>query len=240
MSQSGGFPTTQWTSVQRAGEAGPAGSQALAQLLPHYLHPLRMHLVLQRRLPADKADDLLQAFVAEKVLERNLVGAVERAKGKFRTFLLVALDRFVSNQLRNEHRASRSLESGIDAERIIDAADDAPGPAEIFEIAWARQVLAEAARRMRQECEQEKRKDIWVVFEARVLAPSLDGAEPAPYEHLVEQLSLESVTSARNLTITGKRMFARSMRGVVREYIADEREIEQEIDELRAILSRAT
>src|SRR5690348_17011801 len=61
------FPTTQWTSVARAGETGTLAAQTLAHLLESYLLPLRAHLMIEKRLPPEKADDLLQSFVAEKV-----------------------------------------------------------------------------------------------------------------------------------------------------------------------------
>ena len=236
MSHAGAFPTTQWSGVQHAGQGGAAGAAALAELLPRYLQPLRMHLVLQRRLLPDKADDLLQGFLAEKVLERNLVGNAARGKGRFRTFLLVALDRYVSNQLRNE-RCARRCALGTSEADAADAVDDAPGPAEIFQVAWARQVLADAAARMRQDCRSAGREDIWGVFEARVLSPTLEGAQPLDYGQLACQHHLGSVEAARNLLVTGKRMFSRSVRGVVREYIEDDDQIEQEIADLRQVLA---
>jgi RNA polymerase sigma-70 factor (ECF subfamily) len=239
MSQFGAFPTTQWTGVRDAGIGGTAGAEALARLLPRYLRPLRAHLVLQRKLPADQADDLIQSFLAEKVLERNLVGGAVPGKGRFRTFLLVALNRFVSNQLRNERCAKRSHENGEASAAVEHAADDAPGPAEIFQIAWARQVLADAAQLMRRQCHHDQRNDIWAVFEARVLGPSLEGAEPVAYEELAGSLGLSGVEAARNLLVTGKRMFARSVRGVVREYTGDDAQVDQEIAELRQVLAGA-
>lgn len=241
MSQSSAFPTTQWTGVRHAGQGGADGAEALARLLPKYLRPLQAHLVLQRKIPPDRAEDLLQSFVAEKVLERNLVGGAVRERGRFRTFLLVALDRFVSNQFRNERCAKRSPGCGAAAAEAAEhVADDAPGPAEVFQVAWARQVLADAASRMEQECRSGGRGDIWEVFEARVLAPTLEGAEPVAYEQLAQRHALADVEAARNLLVTGKRMFARSVRGVVREYTGDDGQIDQEIADLRRILADST
>jgi len=69
--------------------------------------------------------------------------------------------------------------------------------------------------------------------------PTLQGVEPVSNEQLAIQFSLSSAHGASNLMITGKRMFARSLRGVVGEYIEDDRLIDQEIADLRAILARA-
>jgi RNA polymerase sigma-70 factor (ECF subfamily) len=233
------FPTTRWTSVERAGGCGPTSSAALGRLVTHYLGPLRAHLILHKRLPPERADDLLQGFISDKVLERDLVGGAARGKGRFRTYLLVALHRFVSNQVRDEHRKRRSPEHLVSLQDAPDAIDRAPEASAAFELSWARQVLADAASRMLDDCRASGRTDVWGVFDGRVLAPTVEGAECVPYERLVEQFGLESVDAASNLLVTGKRMFARSLRGVVGEYTSDASEIEQEIGDLRQILSRA-
>jgi len=65
------FPDTPWSlllSLRRADEE--ARRQTLDLLLRQYLPALRAHL-LARRVPADRVDDLLQGFVADKVIERT-------------------------------------------------------------------------------------------------------------------------------------------------------------------------
>ena len=108
-----------------------------------------------------------------------------------------------------------------------------------FDIAWARQVLARAIDQMRAECVRSDRADLWGVFECRILGPLLDGTEPLEYQALVERFGLASPAQASNVLMTGKRMFARSLRSVVAEYERDESEIDAEIADLRKILSRA-
>lgn len=232
------FPTTQWTGVEHAGQSNTVGRVALSDLLMRYLAPLRAHLVLRRRLSAEEAEDLLQSFIMGRVLEHDLVSAASREKGRFRTFLLVALDRFVSNAIRDRKRHCRSPGQAGSLEDAADVADPQPTPSDAFEIAWAREVLLHAAQRMREACIGSGRPDLWRVFEARVLGPTLHGAEPTPYDDLAEELSIPTAHAASNLLVTGKRMFARSLRGVVSEYIDDESHIGQEIDEIRAILAR--
>lgn len=241
MSQAGSqsFPTTRWTSVERAGGAATISYQALAKLLPGYMGPLRAHLVLHKRFDPERADDLLQAFVAEKVLERGIVADAVRGRGRFRTFLLVALDRFVSNQIRNEGRKCRAPDALLPLEAAAGVADDTPHPSEAFDLAWARQVLALAAERMRDQCDASGRLDVWRVFEARVLSPALRGNEPVPFDILVPDLGLGSADAASNLVITAKRMFARSLAAVIGEYMGEDGEIEQEIAELRQVLAKA-
>ncbi|HSZ58871.1 MAG TPA: hypothetical protein VK797_24745 [Tepidisphaeraceae bacterium] len=233
------FPTTQWTGVERAGQQNTLGRVALGELLTRYLAPLRAHLVLHKRIPPEWAEDLLQSFVSDRVLEQELIASAVREKGRFRTFLLLALDRFVSNALRDGKRQCRSPGQIAPIEHANVAVDPDPTPSDAFEIAWAREVLVQASQRMRNECVDCGRADLWQIFEARVLMPTLQGVEPVSNEQLAIQFSLSSAHGASNLMITGKRMFARSLRGVVGEYIEDDRLIDQEIADLRAILARA-
>jgi DNA-directed RNA polymerase specialized sigma24 family protein len=233
------FPTTRWSLVDRAGEAGPeAGRQALEQLLVRYLPALRTHLIFTKRLAPDDADDVLQDFVAGKILQRDLIARADQDLGKFRTFLLTALDRFLLNHRRQQgakkRAASAAAALGDHAEQL---ADD--GATDCFELAWARQVLAEAVRRMQAECVQSGRADVWAIFKGRVLKPIVDGEEPVEIDELVRRFGLPSAAQASNLLVTGKRMYARTLRSVVAEYARDVAEIEAEIGDLQQILARS-
>jgi DNA-directed RNA polymerase specialized sigma24 family protein len=238
------FPTTHWSLVHRAAADDADGRRALGDLLGRYLVPLRAHLTFRRGLPPDKAEDLVQAFIAAKVLEADLIAAADRDKGKFRTFLLRALDRFVSNQLRDERRLRRSPRGAGEGRWDGDEADlagvpdGALPPDDAFDVAWARQVLVYAARKMRDACRESGRADAWVVFEERVLGPTLEGGEAVPFDRLAQRLGLGSAQQACNLLVTAKRMFGRCLRGVIGDYLHDESEIEAEVTDLRQILGR--
>src|SRR4051812_12470 len=97
------FPSTHWTLVGHAGKSsGESKREALGALLTRYMGPLRSHLVERQCLPSDRADDYLQGFFVSQVMERDLIGKAEQEKGRFRSFLLIALDRYVFNRLRQE------------------------------------------------------------------------------------------------------------------------------------------
>lgn len=181
--------------------------------------------------------------MADTVLERNLVGGAVRERGRFRTFLLTALDRFVSNQLRHANRLKRSPRQpgtllDLDAGATDVPSSEIPTPSGAFEAAWARQVLSNAAERMRDECRTSDRADVWQVFNARVLSPTLEGGEPESYDELVVRLGLRDPAAAANLLVTAKRMFARSLKGVVGEYMGEDGQLDQEIADLRDALAR--
>ena len=77
---------------------------ALEQLLIRYQPVLKAHLVVKKGTSPDEADDLVQSFIQEKILERNLLASFDSAKGKFRTFLLTSFDRFVIDLWRKASR----------------------------------------------------------------------------------------------------------------------------------------
>ena len=160
----GRLPTTHWSLVARAGlHDDDAKREALGELLVRYMPALQAHLVYGKQLNADEAEDMLQEFIASRVVEKGLIGRADRELGRFRTFLLTALDRFLVDQLRARSAKKRSPEGC----RMVDIGDRAEllesrrQPGDAFEVAWARNVIAEALRRMQEECERSGRPDLW-------------------------------------------------------------------------------
>lgn len=234
------FPATHWSLVSRAGvHDADTRRRALEELLVRYLPALRAHLVWTKRLQPADADDLLQEFVAGKVLAKDLLGQANPQLGKFRTFLLTALDRFWLNRLRDQQAKKRSPHSGplvTIGEHAEELAGTAAG-SDAFDVVWARGVIAESLRRMQDECQQTGRGDVWGVFESRVVTPALQDVAPIEYAELISRFHLTSPSQAANLLVTAKRMYTRALRSVVAEYALDENEIEVEVAELREILA---
>src|ERR1700752_2408575 len=91
------FVTTQWSVVLTAARADtPQAQAALEKLCRSYWYPLYAY-ARRRGHSAEDAQDLTQAFFA-RLLECNWVGDADRARGRFRTFLLTAMSRFLADQ----------------------------------------------------------------------------------------------------------------------------------------------
>jgi RNA polymerase sigma-70 factor (ECF subfamily) len=235
------FPATPWSLVGRAGVDDDLDAQraSLNDLLQRYLPALRAHLIYGRRMKPEAADDLLQGFVADKVVEQGIVASADRNKGKFRTFLLAALTRYHVSQIRKEKAQKRAPGDGgeiISYEEYHEPASE-QRPERSFEIEWARQVVAEATRRTQRECEAAGKEKIWKLLKARILDPAVDGVEPLSYQELVDRFSLESPLQVSNLLVTGRRMYLRNLRSVIAEYSRDEAEVDEEMRDLRAIVA---
>jgi DNA-directed RNA polymerase specialized sigma24 family protein len=236
------LPTTRWSLVGRVREESSQGSRpALDELLRRYLPALRVHLEIRRAGTNEEIEDLIQGFIASRILESKLVTTAAQSRGKFRTLLLTSLDRYVIDQRRYASAQKR------DGARNISLVQDMPGvpadnsdpaAASEFDVAWVREVLRQTVKSLRTECEAQNRSDLWKLFEARILRPALDDVEPVAYEQLVAELGFKSPTQAWNALVTVKRMFERALRSIVVEYIHDETLAEEELKDLRAVLCR--
>ena len=236
------FPTTIWSLVRRADhEQSAVRGPALADLLRRYAPAMTAHLVRRKRVPPDRADDLVQGFIADKVLEKRLVGTADPDRGRFRTLLLTALDRYAVST----YRAASAQKRGGGKLTSLEALGDPPaagpgGPADAFDVDWARGVLDQALTRMRLHCTQSGRDDLWDVFCDRLLTPTLERTAPPPYEALVERYAIATPARAANLLITGKRMFARTLKEVIAEYAGDDEDaVSGEMDDLLRVLGQA-
>lgn len=220
------LPTTNWSLVGRAG----LEAEALNQLLHRYSRALLAHLRRKFRLNHDQAEDLLQGFLCDKVIEKGIVEKADQSRGRFRNFLLSVLDRYVLDHIRaqSRHTLGNLKIDPADSSVVLDA----------FTVAWAQNVLAQAIQRTRQHFEQTNKPEIWRVFELRLLEPHLQGAPTPSYALLVRQLDFSSPIHASNALITAKRAFQRIMKEVVGEYVTAVDDIDAEIRDLQWILSR--
>src|SRR5213083_3311319 len=91
------FASTHWSVVLAAGQgASPQAAEALEKLCRTYWYPLYAYVRRRGESPHD-AQDLTQEFFA-RLLARNYLGSVGREKGKFRSFLLAALNHFMADE----------------------------------------------------------------------------------------------------------------------------------------------
>lgn len=236
------FPPTRWTLIAHAQTAQAViNLNAMNDLLAAYAPVLRGYLAQVMRLRPEQAEDLVQDFVARRILEGRLLQRADRTRGRFRSFLLKCFLNFVRSELRKERAAKRGpppaqmLNLDEHAQHIADPRQDRRS----FDSLWARQVLGAALDRLQRECAEKGRPDVWTVFEQRILNPIFSDAPPRPYEDLVASLGLRSPIQASNLLITAKRAFQRALESVVLETVSTGAEVAREIAELkRALASR--
>jgi len=158
LSASPEFCTTHWSNVLTAADRrSPQSTAALERLCRAYWYPLYAH-VRRRGHGPDEAQDLTQEFFA-RLLERNDLAAVSPHKGKFRSFLLAAMNHFLANEWDRARAAKRgggqvllSLdETRMGEERFLHEPAGEAVSQHVFDRAWALTLLDQALRRLESE-----------------------------------------------------------------------------------------
>ncbi len=242
MNQTSDIPTTRWSLIDRVVERQPDAPEALAELLNLYIGALKRHLVVRHQIKSDLADDLLQGFICDRVLEKDLVSHADRNKGRFRSLLLTALDRHVASHWRHVMAKKRSTAGHVPLDSPENQANDLAGqhqdPSHAFDLVWARTILERAIERTREECHAGARPDLWTLLKTRVVGPILYQETPTPYAELIAEFGYENPTQATNALTTAKRKLARHIREVIAEYCGNESEIDDELRDLLQILGQ--
>src|SRR5882762_8964858 len=100
------FATTHWSVVMRAGQIESADATvALGRLYQTYWYPLYAYVRRQGHDPATAQDLVQEVFLA--LLEKNQLAAVEPRKGRFRSYLLAAVNHLLANEWHKRHRQKR-------------------------------------------------------------------------------------------------------------------------------------
>ena len=234
-------PQTRWSLIARIQTDDPrVRENALDELLVIYYPVLRKYLVAGMGLSPDAAADFLQGFVADKVLKKNVLADARPAEGRFRSFMFKVLKNYALDTLRKQRAQKRAPDAAPapDTEALLNVRSADASLEDLYNIEWARHLLAEVVRRMRVECEEKRRLDLWEIFDGRVLQPLLGGEPELSYEALVSRYQFQSPTQAFNALSTAKRMFKRVLEDVVRDTVETEAQVEEEIRELKRVLSK--
>src|SRR6266699_4975599 len=153
----GQFATTHWSVVLLAGQSpSPLAQEALEKLCRTYWYPLYV-FIRRRGYAAPEAQDLTQSFFA-RLLEKKYLSAVDRTKGKFRSFLLAALEHFLANEWRNARAQKRggqfsfiSLDDTAAEQQYLQVSASNASPEKLFEQQWATTLLEQVLVRLREE-----------------------------------------------------------------------------------------
>jgi RNA polymerase sigma-70 factor (ECF subfamily) len=230
------FPSTHWSQLPGAADAQTRDAfERLSAAVSRYYPALLAHLVHIKGIRCVEAEDILHDFMRDKVLGRGLLSQATSGKGRFRTFILTALDRYVVSAHRRKTARKRVPELPPEPAAV---AAELPTPGvdhSCFDRVWAQELIREALRRMEQECAESGRPELWALFQARIVAPALEGSRPLPYEAMQERYALPSPAAAHNLLVTAKRMYVRCLEAVVADYLADDGSVSEELKELRSV-----
>jgi len=228
------FQSTLWEQIAAARTMDEGRRNAvLNELLGRYWKPVYCYL-RQKGYDNEQAKDLTQGFFVEVVLGRELVRKASPGGGRFRSFLLRALNWYAIDKHRQEMRTPKRQAIGTewsgpsgDFEPVEDATPD-----RTFDRVWACELLNEVIAEAQEACRQAGQVKHWEVFGAWDLRPILDGTPRPPMKEICKRLGLESEKAAHNMSVTVKRRFRRILESRVRPLVGCEADVEQEINDL--------
>lgn len=225
------FPSTHWSMLAaQSAEGNGMARSSLEKVCRSYWQQVRA-FVQAKGVPAADADDATQAFFAH-ALERMTFERADRARGRFRTFLLSALDRFLINYRRDAMTQKRgggqmevSLEDAAPEALMSDGAD-----ASRFDREWALALMAAATQRARDELTERGRP--WQVF-----APFMPGGSgEVSAAEAAERLGISEGAFRVELHRLRQAM-KEAIRAEVARTVSSPDELEDELLYLRAVLS---
>lgn len=226
------FFTTRWSVVARAGSGSREAREALESLCAGYWYPLYAY-VRSRGLDHHAAQDAVQGFFA-RLVEKQDLAAADRARGRFRSFLLASLSNFLANawdRERAEKRGGALARLSIDEAQAqsryaVDfAVSDAPE--KLFERQWARELLARSLSALEKEWKRAGREALF----AR-LKPFLTG-EASGMEQAVIASELGFSENAVRIALHRlRKRFGELLRMEVADTVSDPEDVEGELQEL--------
>ena len=239
----GSFETTHWSQIQNARTSDQQLRQiSVNNFIDRYWKPVYCYL-MHKGYKNEDAKDLTQGFFYEIVLGRELIQQAEKTKGRFRTFLLTALDRYATSVYRKNTAKKRLPEHGL--AQLSDAGTPVSPisnlklcPDQAFHYAWATNILDQVFDTVKRAYCTTGRATHWEMFQTTIVAPILDNTEAPPLAELCKKYGIESEKRASNMIITVKRRFSTALKNQLRQYVRSDSEVEDEIKALIEIISK--
>ena len=234
--RSGAFPRTRWTLIASAAGDGPDARLALENLCRVYWPPVYF-FARRRGLSHADAEDNTQAFFAE-LLARGSIFSASADKGRMRTFLLVALKRFMINQHEKATAAKRGngvalmpLDFGWVEGRFLPEPGHSLTPDVEFERQWALRLLDLAFDLVKRETEARGGGELFGELQGLICTGA---ASAAPYSEIAARLGM-SEAGVKSAAHRLRGQFRAALRSVIAETVAEESAIDEEISHLFSV-----
>ena len=231
------FPHTRWSLVLAARQASPESSAALETICHAYWYPLYAYVRRCGKSPHD-AQDLTQEFFY-RLREKRWLDSADREKGRLRSFLIVALKNFMSNE---SDRASAQRRGGGQAHAQFDtafaesrfAADGHTlAPDETFDRQWALTLISLTTARLRAEFAAAGKAGDYDALKNCLLA----GRGAIDYAGVAGQLGV-SEGAARVAVHRLRKRFREIYRQEIAQTLAESADSDAELRHLAAALAR--
>jgi RNA polymerase sigma factor (sigma-70 family) len=231
------FTETRWSLVIAAGkQSSPEASAALETLCRNCWYPVYYYVRRKGHTPHD-AQDLTQEFFA-RILRDNLFAQADRNLGRFRAYLLGALNHFLADQRDKNNALKRgggniplSLNDSTFEEKYLNEPSASSTPEEDYDKKWRMLLLENALKKLRQELEKEK------IRHFELLKQFLTSeAGPGSYDQVCKELGISQNSAAVSVHRLRQR-FQTLIRTEIAETVSNPQEANEEIRHLFGISS---
>ncbi|MGI8907087.1 MAG: RNA polymerase sigma factor [Candidatus Sumerlaeaceae bacterium] len=232
------FVTTHWSLIVSAGQPDDTASrQALETLCAKYW-PALYGYVRRRGHSVEDAHDLTQEFFV-RLLERNWIARAEQSKGRFRSFMLTVLKRFLADEWDRERTQKRG--GNLHFESLSEVAESVyasrststHAPELEFERDWAMALLKHVLEELEQEYTRAGKAELFAVLRHYLTATG----DHQPQAEVAAALGMTQ--GAFRVAVSRIRQRYRDkMREEVAGTLADPRDIESELRHLFRILAK--
>lgn len=227
------FATTHWTRVLAAGHGeGASAREAMEGLCRVYWYPLYAY-VRKRGYSAADAEDLTQGFF-ERLLRLDSLAGVEQGRGRFRSFLLAAMNHYIADAWdkasagRRDVRKTIPLDTAAAETRYGQQAIDRDSPERAYQRQWAIALLEQVVQRLREEYEADGKGEVFMV-----LRFAIAGERGAAYADVAKQLKM-SEPAVRVAVHRLRRRYRELLREEIAQTVESETEVDEELRELFA------
>ncbi len=229
----GAFPDTMWSRIQHAREPDTEMRQtALTALIRSYWRPVYLYIRVKWGKRNEDAKDHTQEFFLD--LFEDLIARADPVRGRFRSLVKTALDRFLLLDHRKQGRIKRgggrqilSLADFEDGRNDAVALPQDRTPEEIFDEAWKSEIFERALRRLEEEYRKEGKEVYYRVF----LAYFLENTEEADYLKIAEKNGI-TVKDVSNYLTHAKRKLKDAVTRLVAETVGDWEDLQFELNSL--------
>ncbi len=234
------FVKTEWSAIRHTpGAKAAQWERAREEICRHYWAPIFL-ILCKRGYPSDQARDITQGFLLH-FLKTNAAAAADPAKGRFRHFLVGALDHYLAD-LRDRERAQRrgggALHLSLDDPTAIEpGALVCENSSTQFELVsdreWALGLVLRAFQLLETKYVESGRGELFRLLKSSLL-PERD--VPRPYASLAAQLGRTEAT-VRSDAKRLREQFRAQLREVLCQLVGPAR-LDEEWENLRQILHR--
>jgi len=217
--------------------ATTVAQEALEKLCLTYWYPLYAY-VRRKGHDEHESQDLTQEFFA-RLLARNDFAALHPSRGRFRAFLLAAINHFLAKEWRKAGTLKRgggqapvSLDTTLAEQRYGAQAAIEPTPERLFDRRWAETILERAATQLRDEFTGEGRETLFRELNVFLSAPASAG----DYASVATRLQMTESAVAKTVERL-RRRYRDLVRREIAQTVSTPAELEEEMRYLLKVLA---